>query len=205
MKIKTLILILLSSLLLFSCGVQDIKRDTIVPKNIESPFFWDINSKTQVIIFSDFECPACINFEKFIGKKVLSDYALNNKIWLTYKNFPLSFHKNAFEDAVAVMCGHTQWKYKEFSESMYTLEDEKKWANISSQERQNIAQKIWLNMDEYNKCISEWNYINKINEDMALWEKMQLAGTPSIYINGTLMQYQSEQDFFSILDQLIQK
>ncbi|EKD65832.1 MAG: hypothetical protein ACD_49C00082G0006 [uncultured bacterium (gcode 4)] len=194
--------VVLSSFLLFSCASKTVKVPT-VSKNIESPTFGDINAKAQVMIFSDFECPACINFEKIIWEKLLNEYALTNKIGLTYKNFPLTFHPNAFGDALAAMCAHAGWKYSEFAKAMYALEDTKKWEKVTPQEREKLATDISLNMADFNKCVIEWHYINKINEDLALWNKMQLVGTPSVYVNWKILNFTSEQDFFTILDQLI--
>ena len=202
MKFKTIFAVFLSSFFLFSCASQSIKTPT-VSKNIDSPTFGDINSKAQVIVFSDFECPACINFEKAIWEKLLNDYALTNKIGLTYKNFPLSFHPNAFGDALASMCAHAGGKYKEFAKEMYNLEDTKKWKNVTDKERENLASKISLNISDFNKCTTEGHYINKINEDLALWNKMWLEGTPSVYVNWKILKYSNEQEFFVILNQLI--
>jgi len=202
MKLKMIFAVVLSSFLLFSCASQTAKVPT-VSKNIESPTFGDINAKTQVMIFSDFECPACINFEKIIWEKLLNDYALTNKIGLTYKNFPLSFHPNAFWDALASMCAHAGWKYKEFAKAMYSLEDTKKWKKITDKEREDLAIQTSLNITDFNKCVAEWHYINKINEDLALWNKLQLPWTPSVYVNWKILNYTNEQDFFTILDQLI--
>lgn len=201
MKFKTIFVIFLSNFFLFSC-VSEVKTPT-VSKNIDSPTFGNINSKIQVMIFSDFECPACINFEKAIWEKLLNDYALANKIGLTYKNFPLSFHKNALGDALASMCAHSQWKYKEFAKAMYNLEDTKKWKNITDKERENLATQVFLNIPDFNKCNAEWHYINKINEDLALWNKMWLEGTPSVYVNWKILNYTTEEEFFTILEELI--
>ncbi|EKE26724.1 MAG: DsbA oxidoreductase, partial [uncultured bacterium (gcode 4)] len=190
-------LIALTSIFLVSCW----QTKSIVPKDIESPFFGNSNAKVQMAIFTDFQCPACIYFEKNIWKKILSDYALTNKIWLTYKNYPLSIHKNAQDDALAVMCGHAQWKYKDFSDKMYALEETKDWLRISADERLKIATEIWLNVTAYNKCIDEWNYVNKIKEDMTLWDKLWLQGTPSVYINWKNVDFRNPDNFFEILDQ----
>ena len=201
MKFKILFFVFLLSFFLFSCTTQTVKNPT-VSKNIDSPTFGNINSKTQVIVFSDFECPACINFEKSIWEKMLNNYALTNKIGLTYKNFPLTFHPNAFGDALAAMCAHSQWKYSEFAKAMYNLEDIKKWEKVTPQEREKLATDISLNIADFNKCVNEWHYINKINEDLALWNKMQLPGTPSVYVNWKILNYTNEQDFFTILNEL---
>lgn len=205
---KTIPLILISFFLL-SCS--QVPRDIFDPevaksfktKDIESPFFWDSNEKVQLVIYSDFQCPACIRFENAIGLKLLNDYALSNKIGLTYKNYPLNIHKNAPEDALAAMCAHEQDMYKEFALNMYSLEEEKNWLILTTEDRQWIATKSWLDLNKFNQCILEWRYVEKIKKDMAEWNQIWLKWTPSVYVNGTLLDFANEEDFFKIIDWLI--
>lgn len=208
--LKKILLIVLVSFFLLSCWQQrDIFNEetakTFINKNIESPFYWDLQAKVQLVIYSDFQCPACIRFESAIGNKLLNDYALTNKIGLTYKNFPLNIHKNAPEDALASMCAHEQDKYKEFAINMYSLEEEKNWLILTLEDRQWVAQKSGLDMTKFNQCVLEWRYVDKIKQDMIDWEKIWLQWTPSVYANGTLINYTDEENFFKIIDSLIKK
>lgn len=208
MKIKSIILLLIWSLILASCQSSiDYKyqqnNTPITSKNIDSPFVWDPNAKAQVTVFADFQCPACIYFEKTIWNKLLSDYAEKNKIWLTYKNFPLPFHKNAIDDANASMCALSEGKYLEFSNAMYALEDAKKWERTTKEDRQVIAKNIGLNLTNFDNCMDEWYFLNKIKDDIALWDKLWLTWTPSVYINWKIVDFRNPDEFFKILDQLI--
>lgn len=209
MKTKLIIISILFTFILISCSenrnILDDNNNSFVDKKIESPFYGNKDSKVQMTIFTDFQCPACIQFEKNIWEQVIEKYAQTNKIGVTYKMFPLSFHKNAPEDALAALCATSQWKYSDFSKEMYALEEEKKWANITFEERINIAKNIWINEQKFKQCIDEWNYVSKIKEDMELWNKIWLRGTPSIYLNGELMEFSSREEFFNILDSKLLK
>jgi len=204
MKIKLIITTLILTLLLISCSWnRDILNDNsnnFVDKKIESPFFGNKDSKVQMTIFTDFQCPACIQFEKSIWEQILEKYVDTNKIGLTYKMFPLSFHKNAPEDALGALCALSEWKYREFSKEMYSLEEEKNGGDITFEERSNIAKKIGINELKFKQCIDDGNYVSKIKEDMELWDKIGLKGTPSIYINGEYINFWSVDEFFKILD-----
>lgn len=200
------------SLILTSCwSIQrDILNDTnlnakFIQKEIESPTFWNLNAKVQLIEFADFQCPACIRFNNAIWQKLMKEYVLTNKIWITFKNFPLNIHVNAPEDALAWLCAHEKWKYLDFAEKMYSKEEEKSWIEISREERIGIAKEIWLDTQDFAKCIDEWRYVNKIKSDMQEWDKMWLEWTPSIYANWKLINYNSEESFFQIIDQLIKQ
>lgn len=152
--------ILLTVSLLASCA-----RESVVTKDIESPFYGSKNSKAQIEIFSDFQCPACIVFHEKLGKKLESDYVKTGKIGYTFKNFPLPFHKNAPDDALAGMCAHAQGKFLEFADKMYALEKEKNGLNVDDSERINIAKNLSLDTAKFTTCMTEGHYINKVASD----------------------------------------
>jgi protein-disulfide isomerase len=128
MKIIIAVLVA-ATILLTSCSSPDLlSRDPSVflDKKIESPFFGNKSAKVQMMVFTDFQCPACIQFEEVIGGELFGQYVDTGKIGLEYRMFPLSIHKNAPEDALAALCSESQGKFKEFSKEMYGLEEQKK-------------------------------------------------------------------------------
>lgn len=52
------------------------------------------SGKTQVEIFADFQCPACIAFNESIHP-IFEEYAASGRLTIIYRQFPLSMHKNA--------------------------------------------------------------------------------------------------------------
>lgn len=133
------ILLVLIPLILVSCGQPSIPQ---VSKNIESAVFGAPTSKVQLTIFTDYECPACIYFEKTIGEELHEKYIKSNKISALYKNFPLTQHKNSERDALAALYALSQGKYREFSIQMYALEDQKKGDRVTDEERIGIGKNI---------------------------------------------------------------
>lgn len=51
--------------------------------------------KTQVEIFADFQCPACISVNETI-MPIFEEYAASGKLTITFRQYPLTtIHKNA--------------------------------------------------------------------------------------------------------------
>ncbi|MDD2891398.1 MAG: thioredoxin domain-containing protein [Candidatus Gracilibacteria bacterium] len=195
---KKLFLFLLPFLLL-SCG----EPTPVVPqvsKNIESAVFGAPSSKVQLTIFADYECPACIYFEKTIGEELYEKYVKTNKISITYKNFPLTQHQNAEHDALAALYALSQGKYWEFSLEMYNLEDQKKGDRVTDEERVALGKKIGLDSVEMQKSLDEGWYLNQIAKEKREGEAMGLVGTPSIYLNGNIMKFKSKEEFFGMIE-----
>lgn len=187
---------------LFSCT-----KNIEVKKDIDSPFYWDKNSNVQIKIYTDFQCPACIAFEEKIWKELFEQYAVKNKIWLTYKMFPLPMHSNAKDDAISTLCATKQGKYNEFSTKMYSLEKEKEWKTVSFEDRLKIANDLKLNEVEFTTCVNENHYLNKIESDIKEWNEVdKITWTPSIFVNWTpidLSWIKSKEDFFNFINNQI--
>lgn len=175
-----------------------------VSKNIESAVFGAPQSKVQLTIFADYQCPACIYFEKTIGEDLYNKYVMTNKITVTYKNFPLTtIHKNAERDALAGLCALSEGKYWEFSKKMYAFEEQKAGNKVTDEERINVAKEAGVNEATMKQCMAEGWYMNKIASDMKEGEAMGLEGTPSVYLNGQIMQFKSKEEFFGIIDAIL--
>lgn len=160
MKRTSLFLRIFAIFALVSCS-----KTPVVSKDIESPFFGSKTSKVQLEMFSDFQCPACIAFHNAIGKKLESDYITTGKIGYTFRNFPLPFHKNAPDDALAAMCAQSQGKFLEYADRMYALEEQKAGLRIENSERIAIATDLGLDTKTFETCIIEGHYINKVSVD----------------------------------------
>lgn len=195
---KKIILCILP-LLLISCS-SDAPSVPQVSKDIESAVFGAPSSKVQLTIFADYECPSCIYFEKTIGEELFEKYVKTNKITATYKNFPLTQHKNAERDALAALCSLSQGKYWDFSKEMYALEDQKKSEKVTDAERISIATRVGIDSTVFTQCLNEGWYMKQIAREKKEGEAMGLQGTPSVYLNGKIMKFGSKEEFFAIID-----
>lgn len=195
---KKILTLLILPFVLISCGSAPVVPQ--VSKNIESAVFGAPSSKVQLTIFADYECPACIFFEKTIGQELYEKYIKTNKITATYKNFPLTQHQNAERDALAGLYALSQGKYWEFSLLMYDLEDRKKGDKVTDAERTALGKQVGLDPVEMQKSLDEGWYVNQVEKEKKEAEAMGLEGTPSIYLNGTIMKFKSKEEFFGMID-----
>lgn len=176
-----------------------------VDKTIPSAFEGSKTSKVQLVIFSDFQCPACQILHDLIWPKLEKEYIDNAKIGVTYKNFPLQQHQNAPGDALAGLCATSLGKYRPFAEKMYALEKAKQNADVFDQERVQVAKDAGIDEAAFTSCYSEGWYAKQIEAEMAEGDKLRLDHTPSVYLNGTIMSFKSEEEFFAIIDASLAK
>ncbi|MEC8023283.1 MAG: thioredoxin domain-containing protein [Myxococcota bacterium] len=146
------------------------------------PFKGAENGDIVIAEFSDFQCPYCGRIAPTL-KKLTEDPELKDRVKVVFKQFPLSFHKQAKPAAVAALAAHQQGKFWEFHDknfaNMKSLTDEnfKKWAG-----------EIGLDMAKFDAYIASGEGEKIITGDMNDGRKAGVRGTPSVYINGRKFQ-----------------
>lgn len=140
--------------------------------------------KHTVEIFTDFQCPACINFSHTI-LPIIESAAASGQIQVIYRQYPLTnIHQNAYGDALAVLCGAEQWAYQTYARWLISLESKKSWARVSNGDRVRIARDRHLHIRQFVSCLNSKKYHNQIVVDMARWDALGLQGTPTVYIDS---------------------
>lgn len=156
-------------------------------KYLESPAIKDNDiqmgnkdSKAKIFIYSDFQCPYCKAFHANIMKKLITTYG--DKISVVFRNYPLSFHTQAENAAMAGECANEQGKFIAYSDKLFA--EQSAWGKTQGvQSFKTYAQQTGMNVAQFNQCLDEKKYADKINSDKESADSFGISGTPSIFIN----------------------
>lgn len=147
-----------------------------------------------IVEFSDYQCPYCSRAEATINT-VMEKYG--EQIRLVYRDYPLSFHKNAQKAAEASECADEQGKFWEMHGAMFA--DQSKLASAQLVE---TASTIGLDADSFKECLTSGKYAQEVANDFADGKSYGVTGTPTFFINGIMMVGAKSVDAFSaIIDQ----
>lgn len=147
------------------------------------------NARVTIVEFSDFQCPAC-GYAYTQVKKLLETYP--NDVRLAYRHFPLSYHQFAKEAAYSAEAAGKQGKFWEMYDLLFSNQKD-----LSSQKFEDFAQQIGLDIDRFKADKSSQEISDKITQDLADAENLQLTGTPSFFINGQLFDQSATFDNLS--------
>ncbi|MCH7828336.1 DsbA family protein [Patescibacteria group bacterium] len=138
------------------------------------------NAKVTLVEFSDFECPFCQRFHPTV-LRALSEY--DGDLRWVYKHFPLdNIHPQARPAAEASEC---VWEQKgdegfwEFADAMF--ESQSRLGNAFYEE---VALGIGVNLSQFQTCVSERKYQDKVEQDYQQGIQGGVAGTPGSFVNG---------------------
>ena len=144
----------------------------------DSPIRGNKQAPITLVEYSDFQCPYCAKAEKTVAK-LLKKYPM--QLRLVYKNFPLSFHKQAFIAAEAGLCAKQQ-----SVEKFWQLHD-KMFANSKKLQKENLkkaAVAIGLNAEKFNQCLDSHKMLPTIKQEINQAQTYGVNSTPVFFING---------------------
>ena len=186
MKIKSLFLSLATLFLLTACNG---------PLDTEPMAFGDPNSDVLVEVFSDVQCPACAVVTPQV-ESIAREY--ENDLYYQYYHFPLSYHEYAFIGAMAVDCAREQGEGWEYLDKLYENQ-----SSISRDYFTRLAEILGLNKDDFTLCLEEDRYRDQITAEIKEGRARGIPGTPSIFVNGEIIQWGGTEAFEKYLKNLI--
>lgn len=158
----------------------NLERPSVAVSTDDDPSQGDVKAPITMIEFSEFQCPFC-NRARPTVKKVLETYA--GKIHYVFRDFPLSFHKEARGAATAANCANEQGKYWEFNTKLFENQDK-----LGAEFFKQVAKDFSLDAAKFDKCLADTAKANaEIDKDQNDGMEVGVTGTPAYFINGKFL------------------
>ena len=162
-------------------------------KNIEladSPAKGPDGAPVLIVEFADFECPAC-----GAARPVLDELykRYEGQLRFVFKNFPLTIHQYAEKAARAGVAAHRQNKFWEMHAVLFDNQQHLEESNVEQ-----YAKTIGLDMKHFLADRDSEATADFVARDRKQGERLELASTPSIFINGR--KFESTGEFKEDLD-----
>lgn len=171
--------------------VQNISTD-------DDPFQGAINAPVVIVMFSDFQCPACAATHPVL-KSVIAGY--KDRVRFVVRDFPLeTIHENAFRAAQAANAANAQGKFFEYVELLYNNQDSLDTASLKE-----FASKIGLDRKRFDEDLDSGKFAEEVRKDMAEGVSYGITSTPTIFINGVKVRHLSAEDFKKAIERALKK
>jgi len=143
-------------------------------------------AKVQVLVFSDYECPACAYLATNIEPLVRSEFVETGRIQYIVYDFPLvGIHQYSFLAARAGRCAEDQGKFWEYHELI--LGQQNSWAYSSAVPTDkfvSFAAQLGLNPDTFRQCLNSDAHAALVTANLRLGEDIGINETPTVFIDG---------------------
>jgi protein-disulfide isomerase len=137
------------------------------------------NAPVTIVEFSDFQCPYCSRAENVVDD-VMKKYG--EKVRLVYRDYPLSFHPNAENAAMASECAQEQNKYWEMHKAMFANQ-----AKLAATDLVETAGTLGMDKDKFKSCLDTGKFRTEVQKDFQDGQKAGVSGTPTFFINGVMI------------------
>jgi protein-disulfide isomerase len=149
------------------------------------------DAPAKIEVFEDLQCPACLNYTKDIEPLVLKELVDTGKAFYVFRHYPFldagAPDGESHQAANASLCASEQGKFWEYKTEVFSNWAGENAGAYSDKNLATFAKNVNLNMDAFNACFKENRYRKLIETDVAEGKGMGVQGTPSVFVNGTLL------------------
>ncbi len=156
------------------------------------------NAPVTVVMFTDFQCPACSAAHPVL-QEVLKSYG--DKIRFVVRDFPLvQLHENAYRAALAANAANAQNKFFEYTEILYQNQ-----AKLDDESLVGYASRLGLDAKKFEADLKSKKFAPDVERDITDGKTLGLSGTPTIFVNGVKIRSLSAEGSRSAIDKALKK
>ena len=152
-----------------------------VPVTAQDPSWGDPLAPVTMVVFMDFECPFATRL--YSSLESLKEQYGPMRLRIVFKHKPLPFHKNAHSAAVAsnaVFRAGGPEAFWRFADAAFSNQKALTPDNFHS-----WALRAGVDAREYEDALHQSSTEQKVEQDLALSERLGVRGTPHSFVNGT--------------------
>lgn len=150
-------------------------------------------------VFSDFQCPNCRTFAQEVEEQLIETYGAGGQVRIDYKHFIVidgnvggSESRQAAEASECAAQQNQFWPYHDIVFANWRGEGV---GAFSNQRLVAMAETIGLNMEQFNSCFNGNATSGIVSDDQALGQSRGVNGTPTVFINGSMVPQQASAIF----------
>lgn len=141
------------------------------------PHLGSAKAEFAIIEYSDFQCPFCARHFREVLPDLQKHYIDTGKVRYWLQDFPLSFHPQAAQAAVAVRCAGQQGGYWPMHDALF-----QNASALVPELYTKFAGDLGLDLKKFSTCMSDTSMLAKVHEISAQGERYGVSGTPKFFI-----------------------
>lgn len=146
-----------------------------------SPILGNSNAPITILEWGDYQCTYCYRFHQSTLNTINLDFIQAGKVKLVFKDFPLN-GPDSLLAAEASYCAEDQDKYWEYHNELYKNWGGERTGWITRMALDEFAQNINLELDEFNNCLDEKKYQNRVIAIHEFGKEIGIDATPSFLV-----------------------
>jgi protein-disulfide isomerase len=211
-RLITIIIIIAGALLVVGMivypNLQPVGNITVPPANnrpmVNENTLGDPNAPVKVEEYADFQCPACASWSQNIEKQFDQKYIQSGRVQFIFHVFSFiddrSNTQESKDAAAAAYCAMDQGKFWEYHDMLFANQTGENVGDFTPRRLAAFADKLGLNMSQFNSCYSSGKYTQRVLDEKAAAEKLGISSTPSFVVDGKLVPLTKYSDVDAAID-----
>jgi protein-disulfide isomerase len=158
--------------------------------------------------YSDFQCPACGRFHDTIFPLLLEEYIRPGRISFTYQPLPIldsrSPDRESHLAAEAALCAADQDSFWPYHDVLFANQGQPNSGQYKQKNLIAMAEALDLDTDTFSDCLKSGKYTSDVQKMLVLGLQNGVQATPTLVLNGEILQYSTYGELQQILDAAIQ-
>lgn len=146
-----------------------------------SPILGDSAAPITVLEWGDYQCTFCYKFHQNTLDTINEDFIKTGKIKLVFKDFPLN-GPDSFLAAEAAYCAEDQKKYWQYHNEIYKNWGGERTGWVTREALDRFAITIDLELEQFNTCLDEHKYQNRVIKIHEFGKEIGIDATPSFLV-----------------------
>jgi len=146
-----------------------------------SPIMGDSNAPITILEWGDYQCTFCYKFHQNTLDIINEDFIKTGKVKLVFRDFPLN-GPDSILAAEAAYCAQDQGKYWQYHNELYKNWGGEKTGWITRESLDRFAVAVDLDLVEFNRCLDEHIYQNRVITHYEFGKEIGVNATPSFLI-----------------------
>ncbi|WP_299290415.1 thioredoxin domain-containing protein [Nitrosopumilus sp.] len=146
-----------------------------------SPILGNSGAPITILEWGDYQCTYCYRFHQNTLDTINQDFIETGKVKLVFKDFPLN-GPDSLLAAEASYCAEDQGKYWEYHDELYKNWGGERTGWITRVALDKFAQNVNLELEEFNNCLDEKKYQNRVIAIHEFGKEIGIDATPSFLV-----------------------
>ena len=146
----------------------------------------DPDAPVLIEVFEDFQCPACLAFFESEKDQVMTQLVATGQAKFVFRHQPF-LGDESWAAANASMCANEQGRFWDYHDMLFSNQIGENLGAFSTARLEGMAEMMGLDSSGFNSCLAESRYNDQVQADKDLGLQTGVQGTPSIFVNGTIV------------------
>ena len=140
-----------------------------------------------VVEYADFQCPYCKQFAEGTEHQIKENYVDTGKIRFVFRHLAF-IGAESLAAAQAAECANEQDRFWDYHDKLFAEQSGENSGAFSEENLKRFAGELELNTQQFNECLDSNKYQSKVQQEIAQAQRLGIRSTPSVFVNGQLIE-----------------